>query len=46
MRAGGSGPCESAVLQSGSVEDLTLKGGGETERKKKNLAEAPGSPDT
>lgn len=37
MRAGGSGPCESAVLQSGSVDDLTLKGGGGDREKKKKL---------
>lgn len=44
MRAGGSGPCESAVLQSGSVDDLTLKGGGgDREKKKKTWLKHPGA---
>ena len=45
MRAGGSGPCGSAVLQSGSADDLTQKrgGGGERKKKKKTWPKHPGA---
>ena len=45
MRAGGSGPCGSAVLQSGSADDLTQKReGGEERKKKKKLGRSTREP--